>query len=239
MLTVEQLSKSYGNRAVLSAIALQCGAGETLSIVGRSGCGKTTLLRILAGLLPHDTGSIVLNGAPMDNVPAEQRRIVYLSQSPLLFPHLDVAGNLAFGMRIRRIPAGEIKTATDEMLEALGLSGFAKRKPDTLSGGQQQRVAFGRALLTQPAVLLLDEPFGSLDAGTRAEMQEFYTQLAAKHRFAALFVTHDVKEALVTGTRFARMADGRLVTYATVRDFAADPETGLKNEQEFWKNLPV
>jgi ABC-type Fe3+/spermidine/putrescine transport system ATPase subunit len=239
MLRVEHLSKSYGDHAVLKGISLDCAAGETLSIVGRSGCGKTTLLRILAGLLRQDKGSIFLNGASVDGVTAEKRGVVYLSQSPLLFPHLDVAGNLAFGMHLRRIPAGKIKERTDEMLEALDLSGFGGRRPESLSGGQQQRVAFGRALLTDPAVLLLDEPFGSLDAGTRSEMQEFYTRLSARRRFAALFVTHDVKEALLTGNRFGRMADGQLTTYERMRDFAADPETGLNVEREFWKNLDL
>lgn len=239
MLRVENLSKSYGEQAVLKGISLGCTAGETLSIVGRSGCGKTTLLRILAGLLQQDRGSIFLNDASLAGVPAEKRGVVYLSQSPLLFPHLDVAGNLAFGLHLRRIPAGKIKERTEEMLEALGLFGFSRRRPESLSGGQQQRVAFGRALLTDPAVLLLDEPFGSLDAGTRSEMQEFYARLSAHHRFAALFVTHDVKEALLTGNRFGRMADGQLTTYETVREFAADPETGLNNEREFWKNLTV
>jgi ABC-type Fe3+/spermidine/putrescine transport system ATPase subunit len=239
MLRVEHLSKSYGDHAVLKGIALDCAAGETLSIVGRSGCGKTTLLRILAGLLRQDEGSIFLNGASVDGVAVEKRGVVYLSQSPLLFPHLDVTGNLAFGMRIRHIPEGKLNERTTEMLHALGLEGYGSRRPESLSGGQQQRVAFGRALLTEPRVLLLDEPFGSLDAVTRAEMQRFYRTLSASHGFAALFVTHDVKEALLTGNRFGRMDGGRLVTYDTVKAFADDPATGLNDEREFWKNLDL
>ncbi len=239
MLTVEKLSKSFAGTEVLSGISLQCAAGETLSIVGRSGCGKTTLLRILAGLLAPDHGSIRLNGEAVDGVAAEKRGVVYLSQLPLLFPHLDVAGNLAFGMRIRHIPEGKINERTTTMLHALGLEGYGSRRPESLSGGQQQRVAFGRALLTEPRVLLLDEPFGSLDAVTRAEMQRFYRELSVSHGFAALFVTHDVKEALLTGNRFGRMDGGRFVTYDTVKAFADDPATGLKDEREFWKNLDL
>lgn len=237
MLEIENIEKRYGTTTVLSDIGLRCKNGETLAVLGKSGCGKTTLLKIIAGLEQTDAGRVVYQGNDLTLVPVEQRGIVYLSQEPLLFPHMTAGENISFGMRMRGFSKSDVRDATTSMLESLGLHGHADKYPEALSGGQKQRVAFGRALLVEPKVLLLDEPFGSLDAGTREEMQQFYLQLTTTHGFAALFVTHDVKEALVTGTTFARMEGGRLTLFKDKDAFVNDPHGDVAKERQFWNNL--
>jgi putrescine transport system ATP-binding protein len=237
MLEIRNIAKTFGTTPVLRDVSLQCKGGETLSVLGKSGCGKTTLLKIIAGLMTPDAGAIVHNGNDLTQTPVEQRGIVYLSQEPLLFPHMTAAENISFGMRMRHRTKEEVAGATNDMLLALGLHDHGGKLPEALSGGQKQRVAFGRALLVQPKVLLLDEPFGSLDAGTREEMQQFYLQLTKTYGFAALFVTHDVKEALVTGTSFARMESGELTLFADLDAFVNDPNGDVEKERRFWNNL--
>ena len=237
VLTAQELSKRYGQHAVLQGVALSVAERQTLSVLGRSGCGKTTLLKIIAGLVPPDTGTVWLHGAEISRKPAEQRNVVYLYQEPLLFPHLTVVENIAFGLRIRRVPSGEINNRVGRMLEHLGLEAHAKKMPHQLSGGQKQRVAFGRAIIITPDVLLLDEPFSSLDPETRASMQKLFKRLAQEYGIASLFVTHDLKEAILMGDSIGYMANGRLETFATRQEFINHPAYGAREEIAFWEAL--
>ena len=234
-LSVAGLSRRFGAERVLDGVSLAVDEGETLAVLGRSGSGKTTLLRIVAGLDAADGGTVTLAGRALDGLAPEARGAVYLSQEPLLFPHLDVRANVAFGLRVKRTPRAEADARADDLLRELDLAAHAAKRSDQLSGGQRQRVAFGRALAVRPRLLLLDEPFGALDAGTRTTMQGLFQRVAHAHGITALFVTHDLKEALVVGDRFARMEAGRLVAYDSRAAFAADAATGVADEVAFWR----
>ncbi len=236
-LTVQGVHKRFGREEVLRGSSLEVPIGKTLSVLGRSGSGKTTLLKIIAGLETADAGEVRLGGEVIDALPPAARNIVYLYQEALLFPHLTVRDNIAFGLRIRKTPSIELRAQVDEMLAALDLEGQAHKLPDQLSGGQRQRVAFGRALVVRPRVMLLDEPFGALDVETRADMQALYTRMAALRGITAVFVTHDLKEALIMGQQLAVMQGGQLTHYATREAFVADETTGVGQEMEFWRKL--
>ncbi len=236
-LEAENLSKSFGSEAVLRQLSFSLEANRLWSVLGRSGSGKTTLLKILAGLETADKGTVRLGGRVLDGVPAHRRNIVYLYQEPLLFPHLDVFENVAFGLRLRHMPESEIRRVTTDMLDQLDLAGLGGKMPGQLSGGQRQRVAFGRALVVRPMVLLLDEPFAALDPETRAAMQQLLRNMVAAAGTTTLFVTHDRKEALLLGDEIALMADGTLHKYASKADFVRDPRTGVEAELAFWKGL--
>jgi putrescine transport system ATP-binding protein len=240
-LTVESIHKRYGAQEVLKGINLSLQKGETLSVLGASGCGKTTLLKCIAGLEQPDAGTVAFDGQPLHTLATEERNIVYLSQEPSLFDHLSAAENIGFGLALKRrrgdVSASERTERVNEMLEALDLTDHRSKRPPALSGGQKQRVAFGRALILRPKVVLLDEPFGSLDAGTREEMQQLYKRLAADYGITALFITHDVKEALLTGDRFGYMQDGKLDLFTNLEAFRADPRSGVARETDFWTKL--
>ncbi|MEO1451380.1 MAG: ABC transporter ATP-binding protein, partial [Bacteroidota bacterium] len=199
MLRVSNISKSYKTEKVLAQVDFQLEKGQTLSILGRSGSGKSTLLKLIAGLESPDAGQVEWEGQDLTDVAPQARQMVYLYQSPLLFPHLNVFENLAFGLRIRQKKQPTIRQAVGELLEQIDLQDQAKKFPYQLSGGQQQRVNFGRALIIRPRVLLLDEPFGKLDPETRSQMQILFRNIALETRMTALFVTHDPKEALLMG----------------------------------------
>lgn len=237
VLRVRDLILGFGAEAVLNGVSLDVADGQTLAILGRSGCGKTTLLKAIAGLLTPGSGAIEVGGTSVLDLPPEKRGVVYLYQEPLLFPHLDVRGNVGFGLKLRRVPADEIRRRVDEMLAELDLETHATKRPTQLSGGQRQRVAFGRALIVQPRLLLLDEPFASLDAGTRSDMQRLFKRVAAQHATPALFVTHDLKEALLMGDRVGVMDAGRLRVYDSLDQFAADPDSGVADEVAFWSGV--
>ncbi|WP_338374362.1 ABC transporter ATP-binding protein [Marivirga tractuosa] len=212
-------------------------AHKTLSILGKSGCGKTSMLKILGGLLKPDTGKIILDGQDISNLDAEKRNIVYLYQEDLLFPHLNVFENIAFGLRIKKQKEEHIQSKVKEMLELLELENHGQKMPHQLSGGQRQRVSFGRAIIINPALLLLDEPFGSLDAGTRQRMQQLFKDIAHKFKITSLFVTHDLKEAILMGDEIAFMDRGKLKVYKNTEEFIADPSTGVQSEIGFWEKL--
>lgn len=237
LLEVSDLHVRFGAEMVLRGLNFGLRAHETLAVLGRSGCGKTTLLKCLAGLLAPDAGEILLAGKSILKQKPQQRGIVYLYQEALLFPHLDVFENVAFGLRLRRENAASVRTQTNRLLENLDLGDQARKMPEQLSGGQKQRVAFGRALIVNPRILLLDEPFGNLDVETRASMQDLFRQVAAEYRTTALLVTHDLKEAVRLGDRLAYLENGRLDVFENLRTFMADPRTGIKQEMDFWKNL--
>lgn len=235
-LTVKNIEKSFGTVPVLRDISFKLEAQQTLAVLGRSGCGKTTLLKIVAGLL-EGGGQVFWGKTEITHLPPQRRGIVYLYQEALLFPHLNVFENVAFGLRLRHLPKADIKNRVEQMLVDLGLAEHARKMPDTLSGGQKQRVAFGRALVVEPKLLLLDEPFGALDVETRAQMQQFYKQVAARQGITSVFVTHDLKEALLMGTRWGFMEGGNLQIFNTIAEFSDDLRTGVRNEIEFWKKL--
>lgn len=220
---------------MLKSVSFSLAERETLSVLGRSGSGKTTLIRILAGLESADEGEILLKGIRINEQRPQERGIVYLYQEALLFPHLNVFENIAFGLRLRRTPNPELKQKVEEMIVRLGLADQQEKMPHQLSGGQKQRVSFGRALIINPRVLLLDEPFGALDVETRALMQTFLKEVSQDYQITAIFVTHDLKEALLMGDRIGYMREGRLEIYASKADFVADPRTEAQSEINFWQ----
>ncbi len=239
LLEVSHLAKSFGADAVLRDVHFTLAAAETLSILGKSGCGKTTLLKTIAGLVPPDKGTIRLEDMSLDHVPAAKRNIVYISQEPLLFPHLDVFENIAFGLRIRKRPKEVVREQVMHLAVALGLEDKLRCMPNELSGGQKQRASFGRALIIKPRVLLLDEPFGSLDGQTRTDMQALFSEISQEQRISSIFVTHDLKEALLIGDRIALMEKGLLKSYPDKNSFIADARTGVQREMDFWKSLSL
>ncbi|HXZ66365.1 MAG TPA: ABC transporter ATP-binding protein [Streptosporangiaceae bacterium] len=223
-LTVSGLHKAFGTHPVLTGLDLDVPAGSFTAILGPSGSGKTTLLRLLAGFEQPDAGSIaigdrVVDGPGVDHLPPERRRIGYVPQEGALFPHLTVAANVGFGLpaKLRRGPR------TGELLDAVGLTGMARRYPHQLSGGQQQRVALARALAIRPEVVLLDEPFASLDAHLRASVRADVQQICRSAGTTAVLVTHDQDEALSMADRIAVLRDGRIVQYAAPHDLYMRP----------------
>jgi len=237
LLSLRGLRKAYGDELLFESLDLELAAKHTLVILGRSGCGKSTLLRMLAGLEAVDAGEIRLRDLAINSLPPQQRGIVYLGQEALLFDHLNVFENIAFGLRLRRLTQHEINQRVDAMLSHLGLQTHRHKQVEQLSGGQKQRVAFGRALAVRPEILLLDEPFSSLDADIRADMQQLFRSMAAQFAITALFVTHDAEEALRIGDRFAHLHDGTLTVYADRAEFINDPATGVCRKIDFWQHL--
>ncbi|MDO7873186.1 ABC transporter ATP-binding protein [Hymenobacter sp. ASUV-10] len=237
MLEVSALAKSFGSQSVLRDVSLTLPAGEVLAVLGRSGGGKTTLLKIIAGLEAPDAGTLHLAGHDLRPLPPNQRQLVYLYQEPLLFPHLTVFENIAFGLRIRKVANGKITQQVNQLLDELDLREHAQKAPHQLSGGQRQRVSFGRALIIRPRLLLLDEPFGNLDAQTRADMQQLFLRVRQQHQMTAIFVTHDSREALTVGSRFAYLEQGQLTTFASKADFVRDARTNIQQEVRFWESI--
>ncbi len=236
ILDVQGLSAAYGTRPILKSVSFQLSAGQTMVVLGESGCGKTTLLRALAGLVEINGGKILLNNRLVSELSPRERSIIYLDQEPLLFEHLTVAENIAFAMRLKREPAKRIQAAVHEMLDAIELSEHAGKREWQLSGGQKQRVAFARAVLARPELLLLDEPFCSLDGRTRGQMQTLFATISQRFQLTSIFVTHDVKESLIVGDQFARMSGGELFLYRSRDAFTGDRSTGIPDEIAFWTN---
>lgn len=236
-LEVQHLSKKFDRETVVEDLNFRLKAHQTLSILGQSGCGKTTMLKTIAGLTKTNAGRIQLDGKDVSQLAPQDRNIVYLYQEDLLFPHLNAFENIAFGLRLKKIPKAEIRERVEAMINSLELKGQAHKMPNQLSGGQRQRVAFGRAIITNPALLLLDEPFGSLDAGTRQRMQVLFKNLAEEFEITSVFVTHDLKEAVLMGDEIGLMQDGRLSVYTDKQDFIEDPKTGVLDEIAFWETL--
>lgn len=235
-LSVKNIAKQFGQTAILKGVSFDMESKQTLAILGRSGCGKTTLLKIMAGLMSGE-GEVWLNGENIHHLPPQARGIVYLYQEALLFPHLSVFENVAFGLRLRKTPLSEVQNQTEKMLVDLGLKDHGRKMPDELSGGQKQRVAFGRALIIQPRLLLLDEPFGALDVETRAQMQFFFQKVSREQGITSIFVTHDLKESLLIGHQWGYMENGHLDIFHSIKSFSDDPRTGVRTEVDFWKKL--
>jgi len=222
-LAVSGLYKAFGTHPVLTGVDLEVPAGSLTAILGPSGSGKTTLLRLMAGFDRPDAGTITIGGAVVDGpgeyVAPERRRIGYVPQEGSLFPHLTVEANVGFGLPGRRRRGGQV----DAMLEAVGLGGFGRRYPHQLSGGQQQRVALARALAIEPALVLLDEPFASLDAHLRASVRADVQEIFRRAGTTAVLVTHDQDEALSIADRVAALRDGQIAQYATPEDLYTRP----------------
>ena len=236
-LKVQNIEKSFGKEQVVKTLSFSLDENKTLSILGKSGCGKTTMLKTIGGLVTPDAGRILLKGADITQEKPEKRNIVYLYQEDLLFPHLNAFENIAFGLRLKKIPKSIINEKVSAMLANLELESQSQKMPEQLSGGQRQRVSFGRAIITSPSLLLLDEPFGSLDSGTRQRMQGLFKKLSKEYAITSLFVTHDLKEAVLMGDHIGFMQAGNLRVYTDKNDFINDPETGVKDEISFWEGL--
>ena len=236
-LEVNHIQKKYKDKQVIQDVSFGLQAHQTLSVLGKSGCGKSTLLKIVAGIEDQDNGEVILNGKNISKIKSNERNIVYLFQEPLLFPNLNVFENIAFGLRIRKMASADVEQKVGQMLESLELQDHSKKMPHQISGGQKQRVAFGRALIINPPLILLDEPFSSLDVETRATMQQLYKTIAKKFNITALFVTHDLKEALLMGDKISYMDEGLLEIFNSKKEFIEADKTGVKSEIDFWNNL--
>jgi ABC-type Fe3+/spermidine/putrescine transport system ATPase subunit len=237
MLKLNDIQKSFGKDTVIQSAEFSVSRGKTLSVLGPSGCGKTTLLKIIAGLETADQGTIFLEESNISNISPQNRNIVYIHQEAYLYPHLSAFDNIAFGLKARKLHRQQIQQEVNQMLERLGLSNHAKKKPHELSGGQKQRVNFGRALIVKPKVLLLDEPFSNLDSGIKMEVQELYDSLRKEFGITSILVTHDLKEALLLGDLFATMTSGRIEVHSSRETFIEDEKTGVKREIEFWNKI--
>ncbi len=223
---------------MLDGVSLAVESGKTMSILGPSGCGKTTLLRIVAGHESADSGSVVIGDADISSLPPAKRGIVYLSQDALLFPHLSISDNIGFGMRVAGISTEMRNQRVQRLLKQIDMQDHGNKKPEAISGGQRQRVAFARAIAVDPSVVLLDEPFGSLDVQTRREMQDMYIELSAEAKLTALFVTHDLREAISIGDQYATLDHGAMKVAKTLDAFVTDRREGIGDEVRFWNTLP-
>lgn len=215
LLEVRDLAKRYGSAWALHPTSLQIAQNEFVCIVGASGCGKSTLLSLLMGIAASDGGSIYLAGRRIDGLPPEARDMAMVFQSHALFPHMSVRRNLAFGLRMKNVPAAEQQRRIDQIVALCQLHGYVDRMPSQLSGGQQQRVALARALVMQAAVTLYDEPLSNLDPKLRQTLRDDIARLHRGLGRAALFVTHDATEAMVMADRIIVMQSGRIVESGT------------------------
>lgn len=209
-LSVVDVSVRLGGSDVLSDVSLEVGEKEVVAVLGPSGSGKSTLLRVIAGLQAPDRGRILIDGTDVTDVPTHRRGVGLMFQDHALFPHRDVAGNVAFGLRMARRPAAAIRRRVGEVLELVGLAGFERRTIDGLSGGERQRVALARALAPRPSLLLLDEPLGALDRALRDRLLDDLADLLDASGVTAVHVTHDQGEAFATGERIVVVREGRI-----------------------------
>ncbi len=218
LLSLKNISKSYGATPAVADISLDVERGEFFGLLGPSGCGKTTTLRMIAGLEKSDGGTIEFDGRDITNQPAERRGFGMVFQNYALFPHLNVAENVAFGLRARHRPRAEIKERVQSALELVQLPGYEKRRVDELSGGQQQRVAIARAIAIEPALLLFDEPLSNLDVTLREETRGELRELVVRLGLTAVYVTHDQEEAFALCDRISVMVGGRLLQTGAPRE---------------------
>ena len=225
LLSLRGVCKTFGKLTVLRAVSLHVDEGEFLTILGESGSGKTTLLRLIAGFERADSGEIWMAGERLDLLPPYRRRVNTVFQSYALFPHLTVRDNVAYGLRVRKVAAGDVEKRVNEALAMVKMSAFAAGKPAKISGGQQQRVALARALVNRPRLLLLDEPLSALDANLRRQMQLELKSLQREVGISFVFVTHDQEEALVMSDRIALLRNGSLEQVASPRDIYGRPAT--------------
>ena len=223
IIELRSIKKSYGSNTIINDFNLAINNGEFVTILGPSGCGKTTVLRLLAGLEELDSGSIILDGEDITNVPAEKRHINTVFQSYALFPHMTIFENVAFGLRMQKVPNEEIKPRVLEALRMVQLEEMSDRKPTQLSGGQQQRVALARALAPNPELILLDEPFSALDEHLRQQIRQEMLQALRQSGASAIFVTHDRDESLRYADKIAIIQQGKILQIDTPRTLYWSP----------------
>ncbi len=222
---LENINKSFADEHVIEQLNLTVEPGELVALLGPSGCGKTTTLKLISGLLQPDGGDILFNQTSVVGVPTETRGAVLVFQDYLLFPHLNVAENIAFGLKMKGAEEDYQQQRVEELLELVNMSGFEEQSPQELSGGQKQRVALARALAINPEVLLLDEPLTNLDANLRGEMQQFIRNLHQEQEMTTVFVTHDRDEAMLVADRIAVMNQGRIEQVGTPEELYKKPQS--------------
>ncbi|MEM5475709.1 ABC transporter ATP-binding protein [Pacificibacter sp. AS14] len=235
--SLSNLTLSYGKTVAVPNLNLNVVEGELIALLGPSGCGKTTTMRAIAGLLTPTSGSISIDGRDVTRVAANKRGIGLVFQSYALFPHLSAFENVAFGLRLQKMPESEIRKRTEAGIATVGLAGFETRKPAEMSGGQQQRLALARSLVMEPKVLLLDEPLSNLDARLRLEMRTELQRVQKKTGVTMVFVTHDQAEALALADRIVLMKDGKIEQLGTPHELYAEPATAFAAEFMGFENI--
>ena len=227
LIRLRNICMAFDDEQVLDNINLYFNDSEFLTLLGPSGCGKTTTLRIIGGFTTPTSGDVIFDGVRINDVPPHKRQINTVFQKYALFPHLDVFENIAFGLRISKVPEAEIRERVTEMLGVVSLKGFEKRRVDQLSGGQQQRVAIARALVNRPKVLLLDEPLGALDLRLRKDMQNELKRIQQQMGITFIYVTHDQEEALTMSDTVVVMDKGRIQQIGTPEDIYNEPKNAF------------
>jgi multiple sugar transport system ATP-binding protein len=223
-LTVQAVAKRFGKIEALRGIDLHVADGEFCVLLGPSGCGKSTLLSIVAGLTAPDAGSVLFDGRPVDHLAPRERDVAVVFQSYALYPHMTVAENMGFGLRMRRVPKADVRRSVEDAARLLGIENLLHRKPRELSGGQRQRVAMGRAIVRRPNLFLLDEPLSNLDARLRADVRLELKRIHRKLRGTIIYVTHDQVEALTLGDRVVVMGEGRIHQVGPPEDVYSRPQ---------------
>lgn len=226
ILKLKQIEKSFEGTEVLKGLELDIHRAEFITLLGASGCGKTTTLRIIAGLEIPDSGSVILEGQDITNLEPNKRNVNTVFQNYALFPHMTVEENVAYGLKIKKLPKTEIAKKVAEMLQLVQLEEYGKRRPDQLSGGQRQRIAIARAVANEPKVLLLDEPLGALDLKLRRQMQLELKRLQKQLGITFIYITHDQEEAVNMSDRIAVMHQGVLEQVGTPNEVYYHPRTG-------------
>jgi sulfate transport system ATP-binding protein len=219
----KDVTKQFGAFTALDNVSVEVPGGSLVALLGPSGSGKSTLLRVIAGLERPDTGTVLLDGADVTSIPTQRRGVGFVFQHYAAFKHMNVRENIAFGLKLRRMPKREVRARVDELLELVQLVGLAERYPAQLSGGQRQRMVLARALAVRPKVLLLDEPFGALDARVRAELRAWLRRLHDEMHVTSVFVTHDQEEAMELADRIVLMNHGRIEQVGDPRDLYERP----------------
>ena len=237
LLEVSGLSKSFDGVRAVDGVSFSADRGELLALLGPSGCGKTTLLRLLAGLEEPDGGTVRFNENFINGQTPEQRGFGLMFQDLALFPHMDVFGNVSFGLRMQRLPRPQIQTRVHELLDLVEMSGYANRKVHELSGGERQRVALARSLAPAPRLLMLDEPLGSLDRALRDSLQGQVRRILKEVSVTSIYVTHDRDEAFAMADRLIFMNHGRIVQTGTPEEVVADPADGFVARSLGFKNI--
>jgi sulfate transport system ATP-binding protein len=227
MISLDAVDKRFGDHHALRGVSLDVPEGSLTALLGPSGSGKSTLLRVIAGLEPPDSGRVIIDGEDATVLPAQRRGIGFVFQHYAAFKHMTVRENVAFGLRVRKRPKAQIDAKVDELLAIVGLEGHRQRYPAQLSGGQRQRMALARALAIEPRVLLLDEPFGALDAKVRADLRAWLRRLHDEVHVTTILVTHDQEEAMEVADRIAVINEGRLEQVGAPRDLYERPANGF------------
>jgi sulfate transport system ATP-binding protein len=225
VITAQDISKRFGEFEALHGVSLEIPSGSLTALLGPSGSGKSTLLRVIAGLEVPDTGTVVIDDRDATSLPPQKRGIGFVFQHYAAFKHMSVRENVAFGLKVRKRPKAEVDARVKELLGIVGLAGYADRYPSQLSGGQRQRMALARALAVEPSVLLLDEPFGALDAKVRAELRAWLRRLHDEVHVTTVLVTHDQEEAMEVADLIAVMNDGNIEQVGGPRDLYEHPAT--------------